>query len=95
MRTLKALAYVAGALFGAIYILNPTAGVFELLPDNLPIVGNLDEAAMVTLLIACLRGLRRLRDESRQIATTPVGSSGHERRDFGVHVRDDAASSLL
>lgn len=28
---------------GVLYILNPTLGVFEFLPDNLPIIGNLDE----------------------------------------------------
>lgn len=63
MRSLKALFYALGALASAIYILNPTAGVFELLPDNLPVVGNLDEAAMVTLLLGCLRGLKALRSE--------------------------------
>jgi len=35
------------ALVGVAYILNPGAGVFELLPDNLPIIGNLDEGAAV------------------------------------------------
>ena len=43
-----------GAL-AALYILNPTAGVFELIPDNIPLVGNLDEAAAVALLLMCLR----------------------------------------
>jgi len=38
-----------------LYILNPGAGVFELIPDNLPLVGNLDEAAAVALLLICLR----------------------------------------
>lgn len=33
------------AVLGLVYILNPTMGIFELLPDNLPIVGNLDEGA--------------------------------------------------
>jgi hypothetical protein len=33
------------ALVGTIYILNPTAGFLELVPDNLPLVGNLDEGA--------------------------------------------------
>jgi hypothetical protein len=42
-----------GAL-GAVYLINPTAGFFELIPDNLPVVGNLDEAAAVLLLISCL-----------------------------------------
>ena len=31
------------ALLGGIYILNPGAGIIELIPDNIPIIGNLDE----------------------------------------------------
>ena len=46
---------IIGILFGLIYLLNPTAGVFELLPDNLPVIGNLDEASAVMLILACLR----------------------------------------
>ncbi len=42
-------------LFAALYLLNPTAGIFELIPDNLPLIGNLDEAAAVALLLMCLR----------------------------------------
>lgn len=42
-------------LLAAIYILNPTAGFFEIIPDNLPLVGNLDEAAAVALLLMCLK----------------------------------------
>lgn len=42
-------------LLSVIYLLNPTAGFFELIPDNIPIIGNLDEAAAVTLLLMCLR----------------------------------------
>jgi hypothetical protein len=33
------------AIIGVIYALNPTAGILEILPDNLPIIGNLDEGA--------------------------------------------------
>lgn len=43
------LVYIA-AVVGLGYILNPTAGVFEVLPDNLPFVGNLDEGVAFTLL---------------------------------------------
>lgn len=43
------LIYLA-AVVGLAYILNPTAGVFELLPDNLPFVGNLDEGVATMLL---------------------------------------------
>jgi uncharacterized membrane protein YkvA (DUF1232 family) len=50
----KILVILAGVL-ALIYILNPGAGLFELIPDNLPLVGNLDEAAAVALLLMCLR----------------------------------------
>jgi uncharacterized membrane protein YkvA (DUF1232 family) len=50
----KFVVFGAGVL-AALYILNPTAGVFELIPDNIPLVGNLDEAAAVALLLMCLR----------------------------------------
>ncbi len=33
-----------------VYLINPTLGVFEILPDNLPLIGNLDEGAAVILL---------------------------------------------
>ena len=26
-----------------IYLLNPTAGIFEFIPDNIPFIGNVDE----------------------------------------------------
>lgn len=38
-----------------LYLLNPTAGLIEFIPDNFPYVGNLDEAAAVLLLLQCLR----------------------------------------
>lgn len=43
---------VAGAvalLFGILYILNPGGGIVELIPDFLPLVGNLDEAAATAI----------------------------------------------
>jgi len=42
-------------LFCLIYLLNPGAGIFELIPDNIPIIGNLDEAAALTILLLCLK----------------------------------------
>ena len=38
----------------ALYLFNPTAGVIELIPDNIPVVGNLDEAAAAAMLISVL-----------------------------------------
>ena len=46
----KALAFIVSAA-AIVYILNPTFGVYELLPDNMPIVGNLDEATATAILI--------------------------------------------
>ncbi|MCU0665044.1 MAG: DUF1232 domain-containing protein [Myxococcota bacterium] len=42
-------------LLGVIYLLNPTAGILELVPDNIPFVGNLDEATATYLVLAALK----------------------------------------
>jgi len=72
---LKASAYALGTLASLVYLLNPTAGVFELLPDALPVVGNLDEAAFVTILLASLRGLRRLSKERKEAEAGRVAAA--------------------
>ena len=41
-------------LFCTFYLINPGAGVLELIPDNVPVVGNLDEAGAAALLVSCL-----------------------------------------
>lgn len=38
------------ALLGLVYVINPTAGLLEFIPDNLPFVGNLDEGGAFLLL---------------------------------------------
>ena len=43
-------------ILGGLYLLNPTFGV-DLLPDNLPILGNLDEAAIMVLILGSIRYL--------------------------------------
>ena len=47
---------VIGAALSALFLLNFTMGVFEI-PDNLPIIGNIDEAFATTILIASLTRL--------------------------------------
>ncbi len=42
-------------LFCLIYLFNPGAGFFEIIPDNIPLIGNLDEAAAVATLLMCLK----------------------------------------
>ncbi|PID51642.1 MAG: hypothetical protein CR954_00745 [Candidatus Moraniibacteriota bacterium] len=36
------------------YLFNPTSGVFEFIPDVLPVVGNIDEATATALLLSSL-----------------------------------------
>ncbi|MBM3289831.1 MAG: hypothetical protein FJY92_06730 [Candidatus Hydrogenedentes bacterium] len=45
-----------GILASAFWLLNFTFGIVEI-PDNLPLVGNLDEAAAAAMLFSCLRYL--------------------------------------
>lgn len=55
LRLLKEMFIIGLGIVGLIYLLNPTAGVLELLPDNIPFIGNLDEATAVLLLTNTLR----------------------------------------
>ena len=55
---MRVLGVWIGMLLSVLYLLNPTAGIFELLPDALPVIGNLDEAAAMALFLTCLRSLR-------------------------------------
>ncbi len=51
----KSIGVALLGILGLIYILNPTAGIIEVIPDAIPIIGNLDEAAAVTLILTSLR----------------------------------------
>ena len=51
----RELAILAVGAIAVLYLLNPGAGFIELIPDAIPIVGNLDEAAAVTILLAVMR----------------------------------------
>ena len=48
---------LASVLLGSIYVVNPGFGIFELIPDNIPIFGNLDEAAATTMMVLGLQFL--------------------------------------
>jgi hypothetical protein len=45
---------LAVAAVSVVYLVNPGLGVLELLPDNLPLVGNLDEAFFTAALLSAL-----------------------------------------
>ncbi len=51
---MKSLIVLVLGAISALYLINPTAGFIELIPDNIPGVGNLDEATATLLLINCL-----------------------------------------
>ncbi len=48
------MAILVGAM-AVLYLINPTAGFFEFIPDNIPLLGNLDEAVAVVLIISVLQ----------------------------------------
>jgi len=54
---LKKVIAVLVACISALYLINPTLGLFELLPDALPIIGNLDEAFFTLALVSALGAL--------------------------------------
>lgn len=45
-------------LLSVIYLINPTAGIFELLPDNIPFMGNVDEGLAAYILYSGIEYLR-------------------------------------
>ena len=53
---------ILSILFSVVYIINPTFGVFEFIPDNWPLIGNLDEAGATALLIWAINEWRKKRD---------------------------------
>jgi uncharacterized membrane protein YkvA (DUF1232 family) len=44
----------AAGLLALVYLINPGAGIFELIPDNIPVVGNLDEAMAAWIVLRAL-----------------------------------------
>ncbi len=54
-RLFKEMMIIGLAVIALVYLLNPTLGVLELIPDNLPLIGNLDEAGATLILLNTLR----------------------------------------
>ena len=75
MKLFKHIMVVGAGVVGAIYVLNPTAGIIELIPDNFPIVGNLDEAAATALVINCLVYFRKRRRSRRAEGIDPTDAN--------------------
>jgi uncharacterized membrane protein YkvA (DUF1232 family) len=77
------LVYLMSAI-GVIYLLNPTFGVLEFLPDNLPVIGNMDEGLAVMLILAGIAEMsegkksRRAEKENKAVAKTQTESKPEE-----------------
>ena len=54
MKVIKHLVVLCLGLLSALYLLNIGAGVIEIIPDNIPVIGNLDEVTATALLLSCL-----------------------------------------
>jgi hypothetical protein len=52
---LKKIVVAFLGIIALLYLLNIGAGIIELIPDNFPFIGNLDEASAVVLLLLCLK----------------------------------------
>lgn len=55
MRILKEMFILAIGFLAFVYLINPTAGFIEFIPDALPIVGNIDEGFATMVLLSVLR----------------------------------------
>ena len=53
-----------------VYLLNLTGGIIEI-PDNLPIVGNLDEAGVTALIIKLINDLKNLKKRKSDSSERP------------------------
>ncbi len=54
MQTIKGIIVFLLGAASVVYLVNPGAGIFELIPDNIPGIGNLDEAGATAVLLAAL-----------------------------------------
>ncbi|MGQ9889280.1 MAG: DUF1232 domain-containing protein [Aggregatilineales bacterium] len=71
-RLAKNAVVIALGAIGMLYLMFPTLGVFELIPDAIPFIGNLDEAGATLLVLNTLAyyglDLGRLYGSPRQLA---------------------------
>jgi hypothetical protein len=53
-RLLKEMFILFLAAFAGIYLMFPTLGIFELIPDAIPIIGSIDEATATLIILNTL-----------------------------------------
>lgn len=52
---MKSILIALAGLLAFLYLLNPTLGMLEFVPDNIPLLGNVDEATAAMVLLGALR----------------------------------------
>ncbi|MBA3014133.1 MAG: DUF1232 domain-containing protein [Proteobacteria bacterium] len=52
---MKNIVVLITGILSLMYLFNFGSGFLELIPDNIPFVGNMDEATAMVLLLNCLR----------------------------------------
>jgi len=62
----------ATIILGGLYVLNPTGGIAELIPDVIPLIGNLDEATILFLMFGAMRYLGMRMPDFVERWTQPV-----------------------
>jgi uncharacterized membrane protein YkvA (DUF1232 family) len=80
LRLFKEMITIALGVLAFIYLINPTAGFIELIPDNLPLIGNIDEGFATMVLLSVLRyyGLDLSRFFGSGRKPTPIQSAGQK-----------------
>ena len=53
-RLIKEMFILGLAFFAVVYMVFPTLGIFELIPDAIPLIGSLDEGAATLILLNTL-----------------------------------------
>ena len=54
IRLFKEMVIVGLGLFAVVYLIFPTLGIFELIPDAVPLIGSMDEAAATVVIVNTL-----------------------------------------
>jgi len=54
-RLFKEMLIIGLAALAGLYLLNPTFGLFEFIPDAMPIIGNLDEVGATLIILNAFR----------------------------------------
>lgn len=77
MKVIKNIIVSLIGVLSAVYLVNPGAGLIEFIPDNFPLIGNLDEAGATLLLLKCLAyfgiNLERRSPPQEMKKSNPVG----------------------